>query len=109
MISIMRFIHGYARLNLYLERDLGQDTVELGLRLASTPYSGGADVLSNTFEMLHYLERFDGRACVLPFDFVPTLEGSRSIISGFLTVLLTVGPYLAVISNLGGEYMCLER
>mmetsp|Transcript_7549 Transcript_7549/g.15736 ORF Transcript_7549/g.15736 Transcript_7549/m.15736 type:complete len:298 (-) Transcript_7549:29-922(-) len=106
-MSMIKFIHGYARINLYLERDVKEDVAELGLRLSTSPEA--SSIPAPIFEMLHHLERMDGRACVLPFDFIPSMEASRSIISNSLTVLFTVGPYLAVLSNLGNEYMCLKR
>ena len=105
-LSLIIFTHYYAKLNLAIERDLEQDIVELGIRLTSKPSQNPnhADILAQ----LKFIERLDERPCVLPMDFVPTMQGSRAIIRAAITLFGLLGPYMIImIEDLSASYMCL--
>jgi hypothetical protein len=55
------------------------------------------------------LERLDGRAFSLPFNVIPSIELSRSMVSNTIAGCLFLGPYLASISHkLSSELLCPE-
>ena len=103
LISIMFWVHGFARLNLAIERDVDQDIVEMNIRLT---YSE-SPVPNWLLQQMVCLERLDGRALSLPFDLIPELSTSKNMISGMATGLLFLGPFLLSIANdLTAEYLC---
>ncbi|GMH83712.1 hypothetical protein TrST_g5867 [Triparma strigata] len=115
LLSLIVMTHGFARLNLFMERDVEQDLTELALSMSYLKGKKGAatndDVnIENIIQQLRLLERLDSRPCVLNFDFVPTMESSRSLISFVFTAIGVLGPYIAVAlsGNLSYNYMCLD-
>jgi hypothetical protein len=115
LLSLIVMTHGFARLNLFMERDVEQDLTELALSMSYLKGKKGAatndDVnIENIIQQLRLLERLDSRPCVLNFDFVPTMESSRSLISFVFTAIGVLGPYIAVAlsGSLTYSYMCLD-
>jgi len=53
------------------------------------------------------LERLDGRALSLPFDLIPSLEMSKTMVGNMMTGALLLGPYLLSIwGELSSEFLC---
>jgi len=53
------------------------------------------------------LERLDGRALSLPFDLIPSLEMSKTMVGNMVTGALLLGPYLLSIwGELSSEFLC---
>jgi hypothetical protein len=94
-LSVLVFIHQYGLLNLAIERDLDQDLVELNIRLTFSE-----DALQHWLvEQLRCLEMLDGRAFVLAFDVIPTVEMSRKLASLMISLFLLILPYLLSVSD----------
>jgi len=64
LISLVFFVHGFAKLNLAIEREIDQDIVEMNTRLT---YSE-SHVPNRLLQQMICLERLDGRALSLLFD-----------------------------------------
>ena len=112
IFSTLKFIHGYARLNLFMERDLSQDVTECIIRLkyreSSLVTEEELEKSRNLTSQLSSIEKLDGRVCVLPFDVVATMEGSRSYMKSTLTGLLLLLPYIVLINRVSYLYLCLN-
>jgi len=101
--SIIFCVHGYAKLNLAIERDADQDIVELNVRLS---YSE-THVPNWLLQQLHALDRLDGRAFALPFDVIPEMKMSRSVITSLGTIIVVLAPYLvSVYGSTDAELLC---
>jgi len=62
---------------------------------------------SRLLQQMICLERLDGRALSLPFNVVPSIEMSRSMMSSSLTVLAFLGPYIISFGDkLTPEMLC---
>ncbi|GMH74278.1 hypothetical protein TL16_g06421 [Triparma laevis f. inornata] len=117
LLSIMVMTHGFARLNLFMERDVEQDITELALSMSYLKGKKGGKEgedddhkIDNIIQQLRLLERLDSRPCVLNFDFVPTMESSRALIRVVFTGIGLLGPYILVAlgSSMSDGYMCLD-
>jgi len=53
------------------------------------------------------LERLDGRAYAMPFDFIPSVDASRKMMSGGFTAVVFIAPFLfSVFDQLSSEMVC---
>ena len=81
VVSLIVMIHGYAKLNLAIERDVDQDIVEMNIRLT---YSD-SHIPNWLLQQMICLERLDGRALSLPYEIIPSLDMSKSLFSSLVT------------------------
>ena len=116
LLSTVVFIHGFARLNLFLERDLEQDVVELALKLEFDEEHVEQDMSPaavkarrSIITQLFLIEKLEGKACVLPFDYVPAMHSSRQLMKSVGALFVLMGPYVIfIMDKLSFEYMCLN-
>ena len=103
IVSMIMFVHHFGLLNIAIERDIDQDIVEMNIRLTFSD----SHVPNWLLQQMICLERLDGRAFQLPFNLIPSLDMSRSLVSNFIAALLFLGPYLLSISGqLTSELVC---
>ena len=103
LISLLVWTHGFATLNLAIERDVDQDIMEMNIRLTFSD----SHVPNWLLQQMICLERLDGRAYGLPFDFIPSVESTRKMASSLITAAMFIGPYLLSISDkLSSEITC---
>lgn len=58
-------------------------------------------------QQLHALDRLDGRAFALPFDVIPEMKMSRSVITSLGTIIVVLAPYLvSVYGSTDAELLC---
>ena len=106
LLSAVVIIYGFARVNLWCERDLRQDVLELGLRLTYH----NEDVARNVIDQLIFVSKMDGKPCVINFDFTPTMSNARGLIRIVLTMGGLLFPYIAfIVRRLNYEYLCLAE
>ena len=103
IISIVIFIHHFGLQNLAIERDIDQDIVEANIRLTFSD----SHVPNWLLQQMVCLERLDGRAFSLPFNLIPSVDMSRSMVNSIVACCLFLGPYLiSIYSQLSAELLC---
>ena len=119
LLTVIIFVHKYALLNLHIERDIDTDLMELGLRVTRGVIrerrEGGSESEreSNNYsfliDQLYSLKQIRAHICVLPMDFIPSMEASRGIWKTCFTVFCLVFPYLIYADIMNQEYLCLKN
>ena len=91
--SLLSFYHGFASLNLILERDLDNDLNDLQLRIRCAEGMRFQWGEVNAAKIQCLLQR-DSKVCILPFHIIPDVQTTKLMVSYIISLAVLLLPYM---------------